>query len=386
MLPILTLKKDEDRRLRAGHLWVYSNEIATLPQVAPGESVLVQSSQGRNLGVATINPHSLITARIFSHDVQDRLDVDFLVRRLKTALRGRMQLFSEPFYRLCFAEGDWLPGLIVDRYGPHLVVQITTAAMDAIKPLIIDALKTVLAPESILFRNDSSARLLEGLPQEVSAAWGAPPETAQVIENGVVFEISLWKGQKTGWFYDHRLNRARLSSYVAKKRVLDIFSYIGGWAVQAACAGASEVCAIDSSAPALALLQRNAAQQNVTITTMEGDAFEQLALLPETSFDVVILDPPAFIKKRKDIPAGIAAYQRLHDMAIKRVAPGGILISASCSLHLSIEDLRNILRKSSVKSGRALQIIEQGHQGPDHPIHPAIPETEYLKCFFTRVL
>jgi len=247
----------------------------------------------------------------------------------------------------------------------------------------------VLKPRAILLRNDSSVRAMEELEETVEVAHGEVPETVLIEENGVKFEVPL-AGQKTGWFYDHRDNRARAARYVKGARVLDVFSYIGGWGITAAVAGAREVICIDSSAPALDQVERNAILNGVreTMGTIEGDAFEALKALraEREQFDVVIVDPPAFIKRRKDIKAGSEAYRRLNQAAMQLLGKDGILVSASCSHHLSRDSLMDTLQQSSRHLDRSLQIIEQGHQGGDHPIHPAIPETEYIKCLVGRVV
>lgn len=390
----LRLKKNEDRRLRAGHLWVFSNEIdvaqTPLSAFEPGQPVVIQASNGAVLGSGYVNPSSLICARLVSRDPAYQLDQSLLVHRLNIALSLRTRLFDRPYYRLVFGESDGLPGLVVDRFGDVLVVQIGTAGMERLKSEIINALEKVLKPAGILLRNNTSSRALEGLPSYVETALGAIPETVRLEENGVAFETSLLAGQKTGWFYDHRLNRARMQCYVPGKRVLDVFSYVGGWGVQAAVAGAREVVCIDSSRPAIDLLQRNAELNKVNerVTGLHADAFDALKSLraAREKFDVVILDPPAFIKRRKDIKEGLQTYHRLNQMALQVLDKDGILISASCSHHLEAAALQDVLLQSSRHIDRNLQILEQGHQGPDHPVHPAIPETAYLKAFIARVL
>ncbi|MEW5757658.1 MAG: class I SAM-dependent rRNA methyltransferase [Pseudomonadota bacterium] len=393
-LPPLKLKKNEDNRLRAGHLWIYSNEIdahaTPLTGFAPGQQVELLAHNGKSLGLAYVNPHSLICARLVSRDTEHPLGLSLLKHRLNIALSLRAALFPSPCYRLVHGEGDFLPGLVVDRFFDVLVVQITTAGMEQVKDEIIAALEKVVQPQAILLRNDSGIRQMEGLPSYVETALGTVPEQVALEENGVRFAAPVQGGQKTGWFYDHRLNRARMREYVKGKRVLDIFSYIGGWGVQAAAAGAKEVVCIDSSAFALDLVHHNAGLNGCAerVSTLEGDAFEAAKALRDEreQFDVVVLDPPAFIKRRKDVKEGTLAYRRINELAMRLLAKDGILISASCSHHLTRESLQEVLLQSSRHLDRSLQILEQGHQGPDHPVHPAIPETEYLKAFFARVL
>ena len=389
----LRLKKNEERRLRAGHLWVYSNEVDTgqtpLKGFQPGQQVQVQGHNGKPLGNAYINPGSLVCARLFSRDSQYVLDRSLLVHRLKVALSLRQRLFAEPFYRLVYGESDGLPGLVIDRYGDCYVLQCTTAGMDLVRDQIIEALEKVLKPRAIVLRFDTAMRKLEGLElyQEVI---GDLPQAVQVSENGLAFSVSLAEGQKTGWFYDQRMNRGRLADYVRGLRVLDVYSYVGAWGVQAAAAGAGEVICVDSSAAALEQVQHNAAANGLTeqVATLQGDAFEALAELrnAQERFDVVVLDPPAFIKRKKDSKAGEQAYHRLNQLGMRVLKKDGILVSASCSHHMGESAFQKMLLQSSRHLDRNLQILERGHQGPDHPVHPAIPETAYLKTLFCRVL
>ncbi|CAM3877421.1 class I SAM-dependent rRNA methyltransferase [Vreelandella rituensis] len=389
----LRLNKNADRRLKAGHLWIYSNEVdiqeTPLKNFAAGEPALVEASNGRPMGVAYVNPHSLISARLMSRDPAMRLDRSLFVHRFNQALGLRQRLFAEPFYRLIHGEGDLLPGLIIDRFGDVVVVQLNTAGMQALADEIVDALEKVLSPEVIVFRNDTGGRRQEGLEAKVEVVKGTLPDEVLLVENGVRFAIPILGGQKTGWFYDHRANRAWLNSLVAGKRVLDVFSYVGGWGVQAAVNGASEVLCVDASSSALEQVAYNAALNEVSeqVSVSEGDAFEVLAALKADGeeFDVVILDPPAFIRKRKDIPNGERAYSRLNREAIRLLGRDGLLVSASCSMHLAPERLMEVVRGAVRHQDRHGQVIFQGHQGPDHPVHPAIPETSYLKALGVRI-
>ena len=390
----LHLKKNEERRLRNGHLWIYSNEVdikrSPLADFAPGQQVVVTANDGKPLGVAYVNPHSLICARLISRSAKQPLSQSLLVHRIKIALSLRERLFDKPFYRLVYGESDFLPGLVVDRFGDVLAVQLNTAGMEAMREEVIAALEKVLKPRAILLRNDSSARKQEGLESYVEPALGEVPEVVEIEENQTRFEVPLLSGQKTGWFYDHRLNRARVQSMAAGMRVLDVFSYVGGWGVAAAQAGAAEVVCVDSSARALDMVERNAALNGLSdrVQGVEGDAFDALKALraEREKFDLVIVDPPAFIKRRKDAKKGVEAYRRLNQAAMQLLGKDGILVSASCSHHLQRDTLRDLLQQSSRHLDRNLQIIEQGHQGPDHPIHPAIVETDYIKCLIGRVV
>ena len=386
------LKKDEERRLKQGHLWIFSNEINTqetpLNNFEAGESVIVEASNGKPLGVGYINPNALICVRLVNRDVNYPLSKSLLVHRFKQALSLRERVFAEPFYRLVHGEGDFLPGLIVDRFNDVFSVQITTAGMERHKNDVIEALEKVFHPAGIVFRNDCASRAAEMLPNEIEIV-GDVPDYVPLMENGVQFEAPVKDGQKTGWFYDHRMSRERLQHYVEGKRVLDVFSYIGGWGIQAAVAGASEVYCTDASEFALDGVMRNAELNGVIdkMVAVEGNAFDVLTELrnQREQFDVVICDPPAFIKRKKDFKNGKEAYRRINQLAMRLLGADGILISASCSHHMPRDTLLQTLNQSARHIDRTIQMIEEGHQGPDHPVNPAIPETLYLKTFFTRV-
>ena len=391
-LPPLRLRKNEDRRLRAGHLWVFSNEVdvqaTPLTRFAPGDAVEIQDARGGPLGTGYVNPRSLIAARLVTRTRGRALDGDLLRERMARALSLRERIFTGPFYRLVFGESDGLPGLVVDRFGDYLVAQLTTAGMERLKAEVVDALAATLSPRGILLRNDVPGRALEGLESYVETALGEVPDALPVEENGARFEAPIG-GQKTGWFYDHRMNRARMQSWVPGRRVLDVFSYVGGWGVQAATAGASDVLCVDASAPALDALRHNAGLNGVgeKVRVMKADAFDALRALAAEgeTFDVVVLDPPAFIKRKKDQKAGEEAYRRIAQLGMEVLRPEGVLISASCSFHMTREALQDAMLRAARHLRRDLQIVDEGHQGPDHPVHPAIPETAYLKAFFGRV-
>ena len=392
--PSLRLRKHEDRRLRAGHLWVYSNEVAVaatpLTGFQPGEAVTIEAHNGKPLGAGYVNPHSLICARLVSRDPAHPLSLSLLTHRLKVALSLRERICDTPCYRLVYGEADGLPGLVVDRYGEVCVAQITTAGMERLKDAILAALHKVIRPAAVVWRNDSPVRQLEGLPAYVESAGGEAPETVTVEENGARFQAPLLTGQKTGWFFDQRDNRQRSLKYLRGQRVLDLFSYVGAWGLQAAVQGAREVVCVDASAKALEYVRQNAVLNGVAerVTIRQGDAFAAIKTLrgDRERFGVVILDPPAFIKRRKDLKEGLQAYRRLNEMAMQLLEKDGLLITCSCSPHLSRDQLTQILLQAARHLDRSLQILEHGHQAPDHPIHPAIPETDYLKALFVRVL
>jgi len=393
-LPTVRLGKHKDRRIRAGHTWVFSNEVdnkhTPLTALSSGEPVVIQDASGHNLGTGYVNPHALICARLVSRNPKYILDKSLLVHRLNIALSLRERLFEKPFYRLVYGDSDGLPGLVVDRFGDILVAQLTTAGMERLKEDVVVALQKVIKPRAILLRNDTGARKLEGLDNYVETALGDIPDCVLVEENGARFEISITDGQKTGWFFDQRSNRTSMRKYVKGARVLDVFSYVGAWGIQAAQADADSVICVDSSARAIDSVKRNASLNNVSdkVTAEKEDAFEMLRSLraDREKFDVVIVDPPAFIKRKKDVTEGLKAYHRLNRMAMQVLAKDGMLISCSCSYHLQQDKLREILLGASRHIDRFSQIIERGQQGPDHPVHPGIPETEYLKAEFLRVL
>ncbi|HUX72956.1 MAG TPA: class I SAM-dependent rRNA methyltransferase [Steroidobacteraceae bacterium] len=389
-LPSLRLKRNEDRRLRAGHLWVYSNEVdaeqTPLGKFQAGELVRVLAHNDRALGLAYVNPQSLISARLL--DTWKIPDVPWFVGRMRRALALRERLYPVPFYRLVYGEADGLPGLVVDRYGSSCVAQVGTAGMERLKAQIQQALFEVLPIDSMLFKNDGGSRELEGLPAYVEEAGGKVADAATVIEDGLEFRAPLREGQKTGWFFDQAANRRALSKYVRRgARVLDVFSYVGAWGVRAARAGAQEVLCVDSSAQALELAHSNGARNGHEIRTRKGDAFDVLAELAgeRRKFDLVVVDPPAFAKRKKEIPKAQAAYKRLNQLAMQVLTEDGILVSCSCSHHLSAEAFQEAIGKAARGAERHLQLLEAGGQAADHPVHPAIPETRYLKALYCRV-
>lgn len=391
--PEIYLKKNEDKRLRKGHLWVFSNEVdvkrSPLEQFNAGDLVQVKSDDGKVLGTAYINPQALICARLLSRKPNLKCGANFFKERLTTALALREKLFDKPYYRLVFGESDGLPGLVVDRFGPVLSVQITTAGIDRRKESLFTALHELLSPEAIILKNDNSQRQLEGLSMESELAYGKLPEPLIIEENNTQFKIDILEGQKTGWFYDHRSSRAQLAGMAKNRKILDLFCYTGAWSIPAALAGASEVTGVDASESALALAADNAFLNGVQDRTrfVRNDVFEFLKQARQENqlYDIIVLDPPALIKRKKDFKQGYEAYRRLNHLALQVLSKNGILISASCSHHLSRENLHEILRSSARHIDRHLVFFAGGGQGPDHPIDPAAPETEYLKTFFCSV-
>ena len=389
-LPALRLKRNEDRRLNAGHLWIFSNEVDTqqtaLNKFKPGEYARVLAHNDKALGLAYVNPQSLICARLLSTwSIPNKA---WLAARMRTALALRERLYAKPYYRLIFGESDGLPGLIVDRYGATVVVQIGTAGMERLKTEVMEALIEVVRCEAVLFKNDSASRELEGLPLYVQTGYGSVGELVRVEEDGLAFQVPLATGQKTGWFFDQAANRRELPQFITPgSRVLDVFSYAGAWGVRALHAGAREVLCVDSSAAAVELSTMNARPLGGNLQAVKGDAFDVLEGLAakRERFDVVVLDPPAFAKRKRDLPKALAAYKRLNQLAMQLMVEDGILVSCSCSFHLSAEDLQDAIGKAARGAQKHVQILQLGGQAADHPVHPAIPETRYLKAYFCRV-
>lgn len=389
----LILKPKTDKRIRAGNLWIYSNEIDTtqtpLKSFENGEVVCVLDAQGKALGMATINPQALLCARLLTREVRS-INTDFFVERLKSALQLREALFDLPHYRWVHGEGDFLPGLIIDRFGDDIVVQLGSSGMDKLQSDILTAIQRLVPAKSIILRNDSRGRELEGLETQIEVAYGSAPEVLSLSENGVTFQAPALTGQKTGWFYDHRGMRARLQTYAPKKRVLDVFAYLGSFGVQAAAFGAEAVTCVDVSALSAEWVAHNAALNGVgdIVNSITGDAFDVMTQLLANGqkFDVVIVDPPAFIPKAKDHAKGLAAYQKLNALAIRLLNVNGVLFSGSCSMHLGRDELLASIQKAARANDRRVQLLEETHQAPDHPIHPAMKETQYLKGLICRVL
>ena len=336
-LKTLKLNSGAERRLRGGHLWIYSNEVdnraTPLKSFAPGEQVIVETDRGKPLGVAYVNPNTLICGRIVSRDLKYTLDRSLIIHRLKVALSLRESCFSDDCYRLVFGDSDGLPGLVIDRFYDVFVVQISTAGMEAVLDDIIDALNKVFTPKAILLRNDGKMRDMEGLETYTEIIQGDIPELCPLMENSVPLLAPLQKGQKTGWFYDHRNNRAQMQKHVEGKRVLDLFSYVGGWGAQALAAGANQAICVDASHFALEVAAENARINNAAdrFEGFHGDAFDicKSLIADKEKFDVVVLDPPAFIQKKKDIRNGERAYARMNNFAMRLLKKDGILVSAS---------------------------------------------------------
>lgn len=384
--PTIKILPGEDRRLRGGSPWLFSNELRmdeAARAVSPGSLVRLMAPSGKMLGVAQFNPHSLIAARILTRNKDATIDREFVARRVRRALELRERLFDTPHYRLVHAEADGLPGLVVDRFGDALVVQLNTAGMAAMQPAVVAALDAVVKPATIIARNDAPSRQLEGLPLEVTALKGVLPERLELVENGLTFVADPGGGQKTGWFYDQRDNRRFAAGLGDGQEVLDVYSYCGGFALTAVAGGATRVTAVDGSATALDLAAASAARQGVTerVRFERADAF---AFLDQTAnakarYGLVIADPPAFVKSRKDLGAGLKGYRKLAKLAAGVVTEPGFLCLGCCSHHVTAEQFAAEVWAGIREAGRGGRLIRSAGAGPDHPIHPALPETAYLK-------
>ena len=388
--PAIRLQKGRSRRLRAGHPWVFSNEIdmnAEAKALPPGSLVTLVDAGDERLGVATFNPHSLIAARLLDRDATVGVGEDFLAGRLRRALDLRQTLYADPCYRLVHSEADGLPGLIVDRYGDVVTVQANTAGMERLEPALLAALERVLAPAAVVMRNDSPVRGLEGLALGHRVAVGEVAGPVELVENGARFAADLAHGQKTGWFYDQRDNRAFVARLARGRRVLDLYTYAGGFAVQAALAGAAQVVAVDRSAESLALAERSAALNGVAVEAVRAEAFAEMARLAAAGerFGVVVADPPAFVKSRKDLAAGAKGYRKMTRLAAALVESRGFLFVASCSHHMPAELFAEEVAHGLSLAGRSGRILRSAGAAPDHPVHPFLPESAYLKALMLQL-
>jgi 23S rRNA (cytosine1962-C5)-methyltransferase len=383
--PLVRLNPGADRRVKAGHPWAFSNEVAMTAAaraIPPGSVVRLEGDDGVRHGAWQFNPHSLIAARFLDADPAAPCDAGWFRARLGACLALRARLFDAPFYRLAHAEADGLPGLVVDRYGDALAVQANTAGMDRALPDIVAALRELLDPRVIVARNDSAVRRLEGLEEGVALLHGADGR-AVVEEGGLSFPVDLLGGQKTGWFFDQRPNRAMVARLAKGCSVLDAFCHLGGFGLSAAQAGAASVTLLDRSGHALDLAMQAAARAGFAdrVTPLKAEALEQMERMIASGrrFDIVVSDPPAFARTRKDIPAARKGYARLARLSASLVAPGGLLFIASCSHHVGAAEFAEAVAWGVHRAKRTSRILASVGAGPDHPVHPALPESAYLK-------
>ena len=386
-LPTIRLHAGRQKRVQLGHPWVYSNEVQMdqpAKAVPPGSAVRLVDAGGTPLGIATFNPHTLIAARLLTPDADAVIDSAWLAERLARAVKLRERLFDRPFYRVVHAEADGLPGLIVDRYGDVVTVQANSVFMDRRIDDILAALDAVIAPRAVILRNDSTQRALEGLPEETRLAKGELDGPLRLEENGNAFFCDPLGGQKTGWFYDQRDNRAYIAGLCKGARVIDFFSYNGGFAVTCATRGAASVVAVDRSQPALDNATRAAEANGVAgiFEARRAEAFNELERLANAgeTFDVVIVDPPAFVKSKKDLAVGCRAYRKMARLAARITAPGGFLLAASCSHNVDPPTFAEQVARGLVDAKRTGRILRSSGAGGDHPVHPHLPESAYLKA------
>jgi 23S rRNA (cytosine1962-C5)-methyltransferase len=372
-----------EQRLRSGHPWIYRADVADV-QADGGDRVAVRAPRGRILGYAFYSDRSQIAVRMLSYGERPADDA-LLKSRIDAALAFRRALaIDATAYRLIHGEADLLPSLIVDRYGEYLVVQTLSQGMDRLLPQVVTILGEQLGPRGILARNDPRARSLEGLEQRVEVVAGDVPESVAVQEAGVEYEVDLRRGQKTGLFLDQRENREAAARY-ARGRLLDCFTYNGGFALKLA-ASCVETLALDISEDAIARVSANAKRNGVTIDARVGNVFDELRGLERLRerFDTIVLDPPAFAKTRAAVPKAAAGYKEINLRALKLLNPGGTLITCSCSYHVSEAAFAEIVYDAAVDAQIHVTVVEKRMQGRDHPVLLGVPETYYLKCFILR--
>lgn len=378
------LRRGEERRILKGHPWVFSNEVRKVEgEPAPGSVVEIRRSDERLIGYGIYNPHSLIAVRLFSR-TRRALDRRFLIERLERAASLRETVYPGAVaYRLVHGESDGLPGLIVDRYGGAFSLQTLALGMDRLKDRICDALEATFHPRVIVERNESALRSLEGLPRRTGVLRGGLPESVEIEEGDLRFEVDLLRGHKTGFYFDQRENRIAVRRFAAGARALDAYCNEGAFALHLAKAGATEVLGLDGSGPAVERAARNAA-----LNGLEGKCRFEPAALPDRlvalhkageRFDLIVADPPSFTRSRKNVPAAKRAYTELNRAALRILSRGGILATASCSHHITDSTFLESVAEAASALSRRVRLLEWRSQAPDHPVLPAMPETRYLK-------
>jgi 23S rRNA (cytosine1962-C5)-methyltransferase len=389
--PNIEILAGHQKRFLAGYPWVYTNEIEqsnSTKYIEFGHLVNVRYL-GKPLGVGYYNRQSLIAFRVLTRRPEEMIDANFFSQKLRIAEKLRNRFYKDPYYRLIHAEGDELPGLIIDRFKDVFVVQINTLGMERLREPLIDALKLVFNPTTIYFKNDMKARVIEGLPITEPFIVGEDVTEISVIENGIEYRIDISQGQKTGWFYDHRENRQLLATLAKDKSIIDYFCYGGGFSIQAAKQGAKHVIGVDRANAAIENAKRSA-KLNQVETRCEficNEVFPDMEtrINARQTFDIVILDPPAFVKVKKDIPVGLKGYEKLISQGIQLVAPQGLLFIASCSYHVKEFDLKTCLTRALHKNGRTGKVLHRTEAGFDHPHPPLLDESDYLKGFIVYI-
>jgi 23S rRNA (cytosine1962-C5)-methyltransferase len=387
--PTVRLRPGRGRRLSEGAPWVFADEIAMdrrTRKLPSGELVRLIEDE-RALGLAAFNPESQIAARMIDADPEAVVDAGWFAARFRRALALRERLYDGPFYRLVHAEGDWLPGVVVDRYGDAAVVQPNAAWADRLIDPLVAGLVEVTGCPVVVVNATSRVRGLEGLADRLEVVRGRLDGPVRVAMNGAVYLADLMGGQKTGLYYDQRDNHAFVKRLAMGARVLDVFSHVGGFGLAALAGGAAEVLAVDSSGPALALAEESVRRMGLAerYRTRQADGFDALAELAGERFDIVVCDPPAFAPSKQAVPAGLRAYEKLARQAAPLVAPGGVLALCSCSHAVGVEAFHGACIAGIRKAGRGGALIRSGRAGPDHPVHIGLPETGYLKALFFRL-
>lgn len=387
-LPQVHLRRT--KRILEGHLWVFSNEIKeNVKNFEPGSIVEVYDTKDSLIGIGYINPHSLIAIRFLTRD-KEPVNKNFFRKRVQDALNYRESFLNKSdAMRLVFSEGDFLPGLIVDKYKNCLVIQFLTLGMETFKDMIIQLLAEMLSPEVIVVRNDSRIRSLEGIPLYKEIVKGDLTNLPVIEEDGLLFEVDPYEGQKTGFFLDQRENRIALKHFIKGGKGLDLFCYTGAWAIGLASKGA-DITGVDDSERAIKMAQRNAELNNLltNLNFVKSDVFTFLqngVEKGEGRYDFIVLDPPAFVKSASKIKEAVRAYRELNVQCMKLLRKGGILATSSCSYHMNRELFLEMLRNAGKDAGKRLRLLRFGSQALDHPILLSMPETEYLKCAFLVV-
>jgi 23S rRNA (cytosine1962-C5)-methyltransferase len=392
-LPTVRLRPNADaRRLRHGHPWVYDNELVTdrRTKALAGGSIAVLEDAGRQpLGVVAVNPASKLIARMLDCDPAAEIGRSWIAARLRTALALRERLYPAPYYRLVHAEADGLPGVVIDRFGEVAVIQPNAAWAELLVEDFSAVLGEIAGIGAVVKNGTGRARALEGLPEETAVLWGSVRGPVEVPMNGAIYLADLIGGQKTGLFFDQRENHAFAARLAQGARVLDVFAHVGGFGLAALAGGAASALAVDGSAPALALANQGAERMGVAdrFATRQGDAFDTLAALGKEGdrFELVVCDPPAFAPSKPALEPGLRAYEKVARLAAPLVTPGGFLALCSCSHAADLARFRLACVRGIGRAGRQGQLVHTGFAGPDHPQHPALPESGYLKALFFRL-
>ena len=390
-LPKILLKPRRDGRVELGHQWVFSNEIGSAEKIEPGGLADIFSARKKFLGRGFYNPHSLIAARILTRK-EEPLDAAFFRKRIAQAKSLRAEILpGETAYRLVFGESDFLPGLVIDRLDKTFVIQSYALGMDLLLPQILPALEENFEAGTLIKKNDSAVRELEGLQRDVAVVQGRFQPPAEIVQGfhgrSLKFLADPLSGQKTGFFFDQRENRVRLTFYAKDKTVLDCFSYVGAFGIFAAAGGAKSVTCVDSSGPACDLARKNFELNGFSGEVLQAGAEETLARFrgEKRKFDIIILDPPALAKSKKNFFAALRKYGHLNELAIACLESGGVLFSCSCSHHVGRTDFTRMIAEACARQGRTGRLLEMRGASRDHPVLLSMPETEYLKCAVVRI-